>query len=174
MRIERNLEQETKIEQFFNVYYSIKDWDKAGNTIGAVAIAVITGGLMGIPIQNFMPYCFEKDDILFIFIFAAMAMTAAVVYLKSYSFFQENQNVYSFGDKLKYLPVDKKALKNIRIRHLFRFESRFYLASLVMQLFFSVIMYHSITWMNIIYVTVVILVIPMLAGMLDILTRDRT
>lgn len=174
MRTERNVEQETKLEQFFSTYYSIKDWDKAGNTIGAVAIAVIIGGLMGIPIQNFMPDGLEKDDVLFISIFAVMAMTAAVIYLKSYSFFQENKNVYSFDDKLKYLPVDKEALKSIRMQHLFRFESRFYLASLAMQLFFTVIYYHRITWMNIIYVTVVIFLIPMLTGMLDIWTRDRS
>ena len=173
MKTGRNLEQETKISQFFTQYHSIRDWNKAGNTIGAVAIDVIMVGLMGIPVQNFLQNGFDKEDFFLISIFFLMNIVAFLLYMKSYNCFQENQQLCAFYDKLKYLPIDKKVLRNIKVRYMLRFESKVFLAALAMQLLFAAILYHCISWENIVYVVVVVFVLPVLLGIWDIWSRDR-
>ena len=173
MKTERNLEQETKIEQFLSFYYSFREWDKTGNTIGAVAIDVIMVGLMGIPVQNFLQNGFDKEDFFLISIFFLMNIVAFLLYMKSYNCFQENQQLCAFYDKLKYLPIDKKVLRNIKVRYMLRFESKVFLAALAMQLLFAAILYHCISWENIVYVVVVVFVLPVLLEIWDIWSKDR-
>lgn len=160
MQIE--LKQEQKIEQFFEEYYRVKKWDKQSNDIVAGIFIMIQILLMVLPVQTLWE---EENRWILLTSIGTLSFCAPLFYMASYRLVKEGQqNVQMLSQKIKYLPVDMRALKKWRIRLLLQWVEKSFLACMLIQLLFSLIIIHKISWMNVVYVSIVAFVIPMLSN----------
>lgn len=160
MQIE--LKQEQKIEQFFEEYYRVKKWDKQSNDIVAGIFIMIQILLMVLPVQTLWG---EENRWILLTSIGTLSFCAPLFYMASYRLVKEGQqNVQMLSQKIKYLPVDMRALKKWRIRLLLQWVEKSFLACMLIQLLFSLIIIHKISWMNVVYVSIVAFVIPMLSN----------
>ncbi|MBQ6787829.1 MAG: hypothetical protein IJO85_08910 [Lachnospiraceae bacterium] len=160
MQIE--LKQEQKIEQFFEEYYRVKKWDKQSNDIVAGIFIMIQILLMVLPVHTLWE---EENRWILLTSIGTLSFCAPLFYMASYRLVKEGQqNVQMLSQKIKYLPVDMRALKKWRIRLLLQWVEKSFLACMLIQLLFSLIIIHKISWMNVVYVSIVAFVIPMLSN----------
>lgn len=164
MQIER--EQKQKIEQFFEEYYRFKKWDKQSCDVVAGVFAFIQIVLMIFPIQILYT---EENRFGLLLLIGTFGMYAPLYYMLPYRLLKEGKQKTTVWQKLKYLPVELESLKKWRIRLLVRYVGKVFLACLIIQLLFSLITIHSISWVNIVYVVVAGFAIPMLVNALGII-----
>lgn len=156
------LKQEQKIEQFFEEYYRVKKWDKQSNDIGAGIFIAIQILLMIFPIQTLWE---EENRWILLTSIGTLSFCAPLLYIASYRLVKEGQqNVQMLSQKIKYLPIDMQELKKWRIRLLLQWVKKSFLACMLIQLLFSLIIIHKISWVNVVYVSIVAFVIPMLSN----------
>lgn len=159
MQIE--LKQEQKIEQFFEEYYRVKKWDKQSNDIVAGIFIMIQILLMLLPVQILWE---EENRFVLLFLINMLGICAPLCYLTSYRLVKEGQQWNRVSEMLKYLPIDMQELKKWRIRLLLQWVKKSFLACMLIQLLFSLIIIHKITLMNVVYVSSVAFVIPVLSN----------
>lgn len=159
MQIE--LKQEQKIEQFFEEYYRVKKWDKQSNDIMAGIFIMIQILLMLLPVQILWE---EENRFVLLFLINMLGICAPLCYLTSYRLVKEGQQWNRVSEMLKYLPIDMQELKKWRIRLLLQWVKKSFLACMLIQLLFSLIIIHKITLMNVVYVSSVAFVIPVLSN----------
>ena len=164
MQIER--EQEQKIEQFFEEYYRFKKWDKQSSDVVAGVFVFIQIVLMIFPIQILYT---EENRFGLLLLLGTFGIYAPLYYMLPYRLLKEGKQKTMVWQKLKYLPVELESLKKWRIRLLVRFVGKVFLACLVIQLLFSLIAFHRISWVNIVYVVIAGFVIPLLVNVSGIL-----
>ena len=84
--------------------------------------------------------------------------------------FNEDGKMHSIGEKLKYMPVDMRIVKRVRMEYLIKFLKLPLITALVMQLAGAMACNHRITIANMFYPLVVMGVFPLLIGWADIMT----
>lgn len=154
-------EQEQKIEQFFEEYYRFKKWDKQSSDVVAGLFICIQVVLMIFPIQLLLT---EENRFVLLILIGTFGMNAPLYYMLSYRILKEGHQKESVWQKLKYLPVELETFKKWRLRLLVRFVGKEFLACLSIQLLFSLIIMHKISWINVVYVVLVGLFIPILVN----------
>ena len=164
MQIER--EQEQKIEQFFEAYYRIKKWDKQSSEVVAGVFVCIQIVLMAFPIQLLYT---EENRLGLLLLIGTFGMYAPLYYMLPYRILKEGKQKTMVWKKLKYLPVGLESFKKWRIRLLVRYVEKVFFACLIIQLLFSLITIHRISWANIVYVVLAGFAIPMLVNALGII-----
>ena len=96
-------------------------------------------------------------------------MYAPLYYMLPYRILKEGKQKTMVWKKLKYLPVELESFKKWRIRLLVRYVGKVFFACLIIQLLFSLITIHRISWANIVYVVLAGFAIPMLVNALGII-----
>lgn len=156
-------EQEIKIERFFKEYYQIRKWDKQSNNVVGGLFATIQILLMILPIQDLW---MEENHSFLVYMISMFSISTLYFYMMSYRLIKEGQQNKMLSQKLRYLPIDTKELKIWKTRMLFRWSTKIFLASLIVQLLFSAIIVHGISWKNIVYVVVVAFLVPVISNCL--------
>lgn len=154
-------ERERVIDQFFKEFFS---WDT-----GNVGMWILTGVAVFLAgIAMCFPYqSWESPDILW---FVGMfGMSAVTSYLAPYLHFQEEGKSQKIYNKLQYLPVGLKELQRYRLKKVFLFCLKVAAIFLLIQLFFTLVVYHTITLWNIGYVVIGGFLFPLCVGALTAL-----
>ncbi len=160
MQIE--LKQEQKIEHFFEEYYRVKKWDKQSNDIVAGIFIMIQILLMVLPVQTLWE---EENRWILLTSIGTLSFCAPLFYMASYRLVKEGQqNVQMLSQKIKYLPIDMWVLKKWRIRLLLQWVKKSFLACMIIQVLFSLIIIHKISLVNVVYASIVAFVIPVLSN----------
>lgn len=155
-KVEYGRKQQDILESFYKEFFS---W--SAKNIGLWLVTGIMIFLQGIFL--WFPYQAMSEMKLFGLV-ALFGMNAAANYIAPYLSFTEKGETVKVYDKLKYLPVSLRELQRFRCRKLVRFYGKVFLVFLAGQLFFSAVCYHEITWQNILYVTVLGLLLPLGIG----------
>ena len=92
------------------------------------------------------------------------------IFLSGYLYVNEDGKMHSIGEKLKYMPVDMRIVKRVRMEYLIKFLKLPLITALVMQLAGAMACNHRITIANMFYPLVVMGVFPLLIGWADIMT----
>lgn len=163
--MQKEREQEQKIEQFFHEYYKSKKWDKQSNDIVAGIFICIHIVLMMFPVQLLYT---EENRFGLLLLIGTFGINSPLYYMLSYRLLKEGQQKETVWHKLKYLPVELETLKKWRIRLLLRRGGKNFFVCLITQLLFSLIIIHRISWINVVYVGLVGFVIPMFVNGLGI------
>ncbi len=160
MQIE--LKQEQKIEHFFEEYYRVKKWDKQSNDIVAGIFIMIQILLMVLPVQTLWE---EENRWILLTSIGTLSFCAPLFYMASYRLVKEGQqNVQMLSQKIKYLSIDMWVLKKWRIRLLLQWVKKSFLACMIIQVLFSLIIIHKISLVNVVYASIVAFVIPVLSN----------
>lgn len=163
MRIERDVEQERVIDQFFKEYYDIKEWDRQMHSwLGSFFAAI----------HVILVFCFYEEirqgELWQMYMTFFSGVMASYWYMIPFQSFRENQQMHSFYDKLKYLPVNVVSWKLWKAKRVFSFVKKMFFASLVSQIVFLVLTTHSLTVVSILYPVIVSFIVPLIINMLTI------
>lgn len=95
------------------------------------------------------------------------------IFLLRYLHVNENGKMQSIYEKLKYMPVDVRMIRHVRMEYLVQFLKVPFLTAVVAQLIGAWFCNHRITIANILYPVIVMGIYPMLIGWADILRKGR-
>lgn len=117
---------------------------------------------------------FDMEDLSMI---VACALGANIwptwIFLSGYLYVNENGKMQSIYEKLKYMPVDVRMIRHVRMEYLVQFLKVPFLTAVVAQLIGAWFCNHRITIANILYPVIVMGIYPMLVGWADILRKGR-
>lgn len=130
------------IDKFFKEFFT---WsaDNLGYKIVAGFFLFIHGCFMAFPYQDI-----KDSEILLMQFFAYMGY---FMYITPYLQFTEKGRVLKLKEKLKYLPISRKQLRLYRLRKLIIFSIKLLAVYLLLQLFFTLVIYHELTLGNFLY-----------------------
>ena len=129
--------------------------------------------ILFIPVQTF----FEEGDRSTIFAvvwcFTLLGTMAITFYMQKYhTVTYEKNQTEAVGEKLRYMPIDRKENRRYLLGKLIAFLKKITIAGLIMQLGVALIAYHSISIWNILYILALTFVIPLVFCGLPIVLRD--
>lgn len=130
------------IDKFFKELFTWSATD-VGYKIAAGIFLFIHGCFMAFPYQDI-----KDSEILLVQCFAYMGY---LMYITPYLQFTEKGRVTKLKEKLKYLPVSGKQLRLYRLRKLLKFSVKLFAVYLLLQLFFTLVIYHKLTLGSFLY-----------------------
>lgn len=89
-----------------------------------------------------------------IWIVALWSINAPLYYMMPYQQFRENGKSVSLYKKIKYLPVDIRQVKIVRVEYLLAFLKKTFIAAMIVQLISTLLFYHTLSIWNIVYVLI--------------------
>lgn len=143
--------QEQMLQVFYKEFFSWK-CENTGLWIAAGLMEFFQCIFMWIPYQEM------RDDNIMIWMYFGILGT--MLYVMPYVQFQENGKRSSIYAKMKYLPVTLQGIRIFRFKKLTRFCLKMLVVFLAGQLFFSLVVYHEITWGNIWYPVILGFLVP--------------
>ena len=147
-----NREQE-KIVAFYKEFWSWKA-DNIGMWIGAGILEVLFGIFMMIP------YSQMQSDMGFIVMPMLFGTGGAAMYIAPYITFREGADTVSIYEKIKYLPIDYREMKKLRVKKLVQFVTKIFMVIFGCQMFFTYFGVGIIRIEDVIYAVLVGLVWP--------------
>lgn len=88
------------------------------------------------------------------------SINAPLYYMMPYEQFQENGKSVSLYQKIKYLPVDIRQVKIVRMEYLTAFLKKTFIAAMAVQMISTLLFYHTFSIWNLVYVLVLGGVLP--------------
>ncbi|MBR3769436.1 MAG: hypothetical protein IKL06_02775 [Lachnospiraceae bacterium] len=152
-----NKEQE-KIFSFYKEFWSWKA-ENIGMWIGAGILEFLFGIFMMIP------YAEMQSDMGMIVLPMLMGFGGGAMYIAPYITFREGQDTVSIYEKIKYLPIDYREVKKLRVKKLVLFVAKIFAVILAFKLFFSTYGTEWIRSIDIIYTILVGLVWPIVSNL---------
>ena len=152
-----NREQE-KIFAFYKEFWSWKA-DNIGMWIGAGILEVLFGIFMMIP------YSEMQSNMGFIVLPMVMGFGGAAMYIAPYITFREGQDTVNIYEKIKYLPIDYKEVKKLRLRKLVQFVAKVFVVIFGCRMFFTYFGVGMIWVEDVIYAILVGFVWPILSNL---------
>ena len=130
------------IHKFYKELFS---WSAAdvGYKIVAGIFLFFHGCFMAFPYEDIKDF-----EILLVQCFAYMGY---LMYITPYLQFVEKGKVTKLKEKLKYLPISRKQLLLYRLRKLLVFSLKLFAVYLLLQLFFTLVIYHKLTLGSFLY-----------------------
>jgi len=150
-----NKEQE-KIFAFYKEFWSWKA-ENVGMWIGAGILEVLFGIFMMIP------YAEMKSDMGFIVLPMMMGFGGAAMYIAPYMTFREGTDTVSIYEKIKYLPIDYREVKKLRLKKMIQFVAKIFVIIFGFYMFFTYFGVGAIRLEDVIYVALVGLVWPVVS-----------
>ncbi len=134
--------QQQLLDAFFNEFFT---WsaDNVGYWIVAAIFLFFHGLFLSFPYQGM-----DDSELL---LFQGFAYLGYFMYITPYLHFTEKGRVTKLKEKLKYMPISRKQLYLYRLRKLLIFSLKLLAVYLLLQLFFSLVVYHEITLGNFLY-----------------------
>jgi len=151
-----NKEQE-KIFVFYKEFWSWKA-ENIGMWIGAGILEVLFGIFMMIP------YSEMQSDMGFVVLPMIMGFGGAAMYIAPYISFREGTETVSIYEKIKYLPIDYREVKKLRLKKLMQFVAKIFVVIFVFKLFFSTFGTEMIRSIDILYTILMGLVWPIVSA----------
>ena len=151
-----NREQE-KIFAFYKEFWSWKA-DNVGMWIGAGILEVLFGIFMMIP------YSEMQSDMGFVALPMIMGFGGAAMYIAPYISFREGQDTVSIYEKIKYLPIDYREVKKLRLKKLIQFVGKIFVVIFGCQMFFTYFGVGTIRVEDAIYAVLLGLVWPIISA----------
>lgn len=150
--------EQIKVRKFYKEFWSWKA-DNVGIWIGAGIIEVL------FVIMMMIPYPEMQTDMGFVALPLMFGFFGPMLYMVPYITFREGQNSVSIYEKLKYLPIDYKEIKKLRLTKLVLFVAKIFPIILICQLFFTYFGYGSIRGEDVVYAALVGLVWPVVSNL---------
>jgi len=150
--------EQEKIYAFYKEFWSWKA-DNVGMWIGAGVLEVLFGIFMMIP------YAEMQTDMAFVVLPMMMGFGGAAMYIAPYISFREGQDMVSICEKIKYLPIDGREVKKLRVRKLMLFVAKIFSVILVSHLFFTYFGVGTIRIEDVVYIVLVGLVWPIVSNL---------
>lgn len=150
--------EQLKVRKFYKEFWPWKA-DNIGMWIGAGIIEVL------FVIMMMIPYPKMQADMGFVVLPLMFGFFGPMLYMVPYITFREGQNTVSIYEKLKYLPIDYKEIKKLRLIKLVLFAVKIFPIILICQLFFTYFGFGNIRIEDVIYVILVGLVWPIMSNL---------
>ncbi|MBQ8625538.1 MAG: hypothetical protein IJ419_05215 [Agathobacter sp.] len=155
-------EEQKKVRKF---YKDLHGWkvDTIGTWFGAGFLVMLMLVVCAIPVQEMLLEWKEEHIVwLMMLLFGPLA---GLLYLRPYTSMSEmvytnqTKNVRII-DKLKYLPIDIKEIRKMKVIYLIKFFAKILPFALGLQILTSIASYGEITWMNVVYVLAIAFLWP--------------
>lgn len=167
-------EEQRKIRKFYRDLQGDKS-DTVGTWFGAGFLVVLMLIVCGVPVQE-MASEWKEDGVVCLMILLPGPL-AGLLYLRPYTIVSEM--VYTnraknvrIMDKLKYLPVDFKEIRKLKVSRLFLFFAKILPLALGIQFLTGMISYGAITWENVVYVLAIAFVLPIAVNLPMVLMEN--
>ena len=166
------LTQREKIEKYYDTLIAQGSAGLSPDIITYLLLCIVMM-ILFIPVQTF----FEEENrgplFAVVWCFTMLGTMAITFYMQKYhTVTYEKNRTEAVGEKLRYMPIDRKENRRYLFGKLIAFLKKITIAGLSMQLGVSLIAYHSISIWNIIYILVVTFVLPLVFCGLPIVLRD--
>ena len=147
-------------ERVFSFYKGFWSWkaENIGMWIGAGILEVLFGVFM------LIPYSEIQSDMGFVILPMLMGIGGATMYMAPYLTFREGNDTVSIYEKIKYLPIDYREVKKLRLKKLIQFVAKVFAVILVIKLFFCAFGTDTIRNIDIAYTILVGLVWPIISA----------
>jgi len=152
-----NKEQE-RIFAFYKEFWSWKA-DNIGMWIGAGILEVLFGIFMMIP------YSEMQSDMAFVVLPMMLGFGGGAMYIAPYITFREGMDTVSIYEKIKYLPIDYREMKKLRVKKLVQFVAKVFVIMFGCQMFFTYFGVGKIRLADVVYAILVGLVWPILSNL---------
>lgn len=152
-----NKEQE-KIFAFYKEFWSWKA-ENIGMWIGAGILEVLFAIFMMIP------YAEIQNDTGMIVLPMLMGLGGGAMYIAPYITFREGTDTVSIYEKIKYLPIDYREVKKLRVKKLVLFVAKVFAVIMAFKLFFGTFGFEMIQSMDILYTVLVGFVWPIVSNL---------
>lgn len=152
-----NKEQE-KIFAFYKEFWSWKA-ENIGMWIGAGILEVLFAIFMMIP------YTEMQRDMGMIALPMLFGFGGGAMYIAPYITFREGMDTVSIYEKIKYLPIDYREVKKLRVKKLVLFVAKIFAVIMVFKLFFGTFGFEMIRSMDVLYTILVGFVWPILTNL---------
>ena len=136
--------EQRKVRAFCKEFLSWKA-ESVGMWIGAGILEVLYVIMMMIPYQEM------KTDMAFIVFPLMFGYLGPMLYISPYLTFREGTNVVYIYEKLKYLPIDRKEIRKMRVTKLVLFVGKIFPIVCIVQLLFTYFGYGEILLEDIVY-----------------------
>ena len=144
--------QRKKIEEFYKEYMDNIVEEKTGCWI-------VTGIFLFVVFLAYIsPWQSLQDEPYAMWIYPMLLATS--FYMIPYYNCKENNKTIHLYDKLRYLPIAERELKQFCIKKICRFNFVVFCVCFVEQVLFALVFYQSLTWGNFLYPFVCIFIIP--------------
>lgn len=150
--------EQMKVRKFFKEFWSWKA-ENVGMWLGSGIIEVLFGIMMMIPYPEI------QADMGLVALPLMFGFFGPMLYMVPYITFREGQNTVSIYEKLKYLPIDYKEIKKLRLSKLVLFVAKIFPIIFICQLFFTYFGYGHIRTEDVIYAVLVGLVWPVVSNL---------
>lgn len=162
-------EEQRKVRKF---YKDLHGWkvDTIGTWFGAGFLVMLMLVVCAIPVQEMLLEWKEEEEFIEWLMVLLFGPLAGLLYLRPYTSVSEmvytNQakNVRII-DKLKYLPIDFKEIRKMKVIYLIKFFAKILPFALGLQMLTSIASYGEITWMNVAYILVIAFLWPVLTNL---------
>ncbi len=168
-------EEQKKVRKFYKDFQGWKV-DTVGTWIGAGFLVVLMLIVCAIPVQEILSEVAEEMEAVSWMMLLLFGPLAGFLYLRPYTSVTEivytnrAKNVRII-DKLKYLPIDLKEIRKMKVTYLLKFFAKLFPFALGLQFLTSIGSYGKITWMNVVYVLVVAFLWPVAVNLPAILAE---
>lgn len=150
--------EQFKVRKFYKEFLSWKA-DNVGMWIGAGIIEVL------FVIMMMIPYPEMQTDLGFVVLPLMFGFFGPMLYIAPYITFREGQTSVSIYEKLKYLPIDYREIKKMRLINLVLFAGKVFPVILICQLFFTYFGYGAIRVEDVIYAILLGIVWPIVSNL---------
>lgn len=162
-------EEQKKVRKF---YKDLQGWkaDTIGTWIGAGLLVMFMLIGCAIPAQEMLAGVGGDVDTFGWIMVLIFGPLAGFLYLRPYTsvtemvYTNQAKNVRII-DKLKYLPIDLKEIRKMKITYLLKFYAKIAPFCMLLQALTSLDSYKEVTWMNVIYVLLMAFVWPVVANL---------
>ena len=151
-----NKEQE-KIFAFYKEFWSWKA-ENIGMWIGAGILEVL------FVIFMMIPYAEMQSDMGMVVLPMLMGLGGGAMYIAPYITFREGADTVSIYEKIKYLPIDYREVKKLRLKKLIQFVAKIFVVIFVCQMFFTFFGVGAIRGEDILYVVLIGFVWPIISN----------
>ena len=170
-------EEQKKVRKFYKELLSWKA-DAIGTWIGAGFLVLFLVIGCSVPAQEMLLGAGEDVDMMMWLITLMFGPLAGLLYLRPYT--TMNEMVYTNSpknvriiDKLKYLPIDLKEIRKMKITYLLKFYGKIVPFCMGLQILTSLYSYNEITWKNVLYIVMMAFVWPVMTNLLPILIEHK-
>lgn len=168
-------DEQRKVRKFYKDFQGWKI-DTIGTWIGAGFLVLLLVIACSIPAQEMLQGGSGDTGILGWIMALMFGPLAGFLYLNPYMSYTEmvstNQaKSVRIIDKLKYLPIDLKEIRKMKVIYLMKFFAKIAPVCLILQMLTSLYSYKEITWVNVVYILVMAFVWPVVANLPMILAE---
>lgn len=168
--MENKMSQEERIKKFYEIFLSQNPDVFLTDFVSYLLLGI---GMIAtfVPVQELIS---EKDALPVLWIILIWIGFAANLYMSKYYTYTNAKIPETVPDQLLYMPIDKKVYKKFLFSQLLRFLKKVTIAGLVIQTGMTLLIEHTISIWNFVYVLTLTFVLPFLLCGITIVTRKST